>query len=361
MATPAQFPQFWHQIARSPKAQHLSILQWEITRVKHEIGEPDLAFAATAPLLEIVKSLQWEMTSNDSVHTGLNNFLLADEVMQEAIGAASLYELMHGEGAAPTLTDAQNLLRAKAAAPRMIYQSRQQTRRYEVLLKVVLGSHHQVSVALSAYNNRVLSSESKLHLLQATNLLLPTMLCKRVAVSSSNWFRSQTTSPAPVRAPDYCQVFTHMDDETPWQPNMSPTFLAALRLDAFHHPAPSPGPAPIGVPPAPGGAPVAPEGPPPPPTEAGQRNNNVQFNSSLFTTYKDSGTPCRTVRAKINRGELPPLPMSKVTATMEMCLGWHVKGMCNSNCSKKADHVPYTTAEYGPLQQWCTAHFPMTA
>ena len=354
VATPDQFPAFWHQISRSAKAQHLSILQWEITRVKHEVGEPDLDFTATAPLLETVKSLQWEMSSNDSIHTGLNNFLLSDEVMIDAIGSTALYELMHGEGAAPSLADAQNLLRAKASAPRMIYQSRQQTRRFEVLMRVILGPHHTLSLALGVYNARVLSSESRLHLLQADHLLLPTMLCKKIAVSTSNWFRNQTTSPAPVPVPNFCQIFEDIDNEAPWQPVMSPAFLAALRLDTLHHPyrqAPGPAPAPS---PAPGN-------PPPATPDPGQRNNNIAFNTTLFGTYKDSGTPCRTVRAKINRGELPPLPMSKVVPTMEMCLGWHTKGMCNSNCSKKDDHVPYSDADYQPLVQWCTAHWPSNA
>ena len=361
VATPGQFPVFWHQIARSPKAQHLSILQWELTRVKNDIGEPDLEFTATAPLLENVKSLQWEMSNNDSIHTGLNNFLLSDEVMQDAIGSTALYELMHGEGAAPSLADAQSLLRAKASAPRMIYQSRQQTRRFEVLLRVILGPHHELSRALSAYNARVLSSESRLHVLQADHLLLPTMLCKKVAVSSSNWFRNQTTSPAPLPVPNFCQVFDDIDNEHPWQPVMSPAFLAALRLDTLHHPfspPPAQTPAPRNPPPPP------PNGNPPPPPatpDVGQRNNNVAFNTALFVTYKDSGTPCRSVRAKINRGDLPPLPMSKVNPTMEMCLGWHTKGMCNSNCSKKDDHVPYTDVEYQPLVQWCTAHWPTSA
>ena len=357
VVTPAQFPVFWHQIARSPKAQHLSILQWELTRIKNEVGEPDLEFTATAPLLETVKSLQWEMSHNDSIHTGLNNFLLSDDVMQDAIGSTALYELMHGEGAAPSLADAQSLLRAKASAPRMIYQSRQQTRRFKVLMRVILGPHHDLAQALGTYNARILSSESRLHVLQADHLLLPTMLCKKVAVASSNWFRNQTTSPAPLPVPNFCQIFEDIDNEQPWQPVMSPAFLAALRLETLHRPVRPPAAQPLApapaIPPAPAPG-IAPPGPP----DVGQRNNNVNFNTALFATYKDSGTPCRSVRAKINRGELPPLPMSKVNPTMEMCLGWHTKGMCNSNCSKQTDHIPYTDTEYQPRVQWGTAHWP---
>ena len=172
----------------------------------------------------------------------------------------------------------------------MIYQSRQQTRRFEVLLKVVLGSNHPVPMQLAVYNNQVLLSESKLHLLQASHLLLPTMLCKRFAVSCSNWFCLQTTSPAPVCACDFSEVFTHIDNKTQWQPIMLPTFFAALRLNTFHQSTPLPHPAPT---PPPRGTPASPTRVTPS-SDPGQRNNNLQFNTAMFRTYKDSDTPCCT-------------------------------------------------------------------
>ena len=82
---------------------------------------------------------------------------------------------------------------------------------------------------------------------------------------------------------------------------------------------------------------------------------------ALFGTFKDSPVQCRSIRAKIRNGELPELPKSKVNPAMEMCLGWHCKGMCNSNCSRSADHVQYTQAEYQPLSQWCTTNWPVAA
>jgi hypothetical protein len=186
-------------------------LQWEINRVKEVIGEPDLPFTATPAILEVIKSLQWEMTSNDSVQTGLNNFLLADEILHESIGSQSLYELLHSDGAAPTLADATKFLKAKPGAPKMIYQSRQQTRRFETLLKVVMGVQHPVAVELNLYNNKVLSTEAKLHLLQGEHLLLPTMLCKKVTVATSNWFKAQAATPAALPSPNFKKVFDDID------------------------------------------------------------------------------------------------------------------------------------------------------
>ena len=359
---PATFPPFWSQISRSPKNQHLSLLQWELNRVKALVQEPDLQFVATASLLETVKSLHWEMNSNDSVQTGLNLFLLAEEVMDEALGQQAVYELLHSNGAAPSLSDAAMLIKAKAGAPRMIFQARQQACRMEILLKVIIGETHPLATELGAYCNRMMSNESRLHLLQADHLLLPTMLCKKIAVTTSNWFKNQAASPAPIPIPNFCKVFEDIDNESPWQPVMSPIFLAALNLTAFRH-RPTPTFTPIS------NVPMVPPVTPPtgnngtgaaPPTNAdpnGARINNLHFNATLFSNYKAAPTTCRKIRHKIQAGEVPALPLSKMD-NQSICLAWHTKGLCNDNCGRKVDHVEYSETEYAPLAQWCTTNFP---
>ena len=191
-------------MASSLKSQQLSVLQWEIEHIKNKIGKPDLSFTTTPALLKIVKSLAWEMTSNDAVNTRLNNFLLADDIMQEAMGAQSLYDLMHSNGASLSLDNAVALIKAKAGAPKMIFQACQQTCSYEIILCIVLGSQHTLPAGLSIYNARLSSSEAKIDPLLAKKMLLPTMLCKKIAVSNSNWFCNQASSPVPIQPPNYC-------------------------------------------------------------------------------------------------------------------------------------------------------------
>jgi hypothetical protein len=50
-------------------------------------------------------------------------------------------------------------------------------------------------------------------------------------------------------------------------------------------------------------------------------------------------------------------PASPHDASVEMCLSYHVKGMCNENCGKAADHQPHTEAQSNLLLTWCTAHY----
>jgi hypothetical protein len=34
----------------------------------------------------------------------------------------------------------------------------------------------------------------------------------------------------------------------------------------------------------------------------------------------------------------------------------HTKGICNSNCPRKTDHITYTATEYTPMVNWCRDH-----
>ena len=359
VATAQQFPPFWTEIARNPKAQHLHLLQWEINRVKESLNEPDLDFIATAPLLESSKSLLWEMTQPDAVNTGLNVFGLADQPVADALTQQQLYEMLHGDGASPSLVDASNLLQSKPGAPTMLYHARQQIRRFEILNKVLLGNAHPLGQNLNAFCNRMISTEGRLHMLQAEHLLLPTMLCKKVAVLCSNWYKHQVSSATPIPPPTFTDIFDDIDEERPWQPVMSASFLAALGLAAFHLPRVQlpQFPLPMSLPPS-----LTPTIPNTDTTTIspfqGERVNNTHFNDNLFQAYRDSPTSCRSIRNKVRNNELPAIPVSKVDHK-PMCIAWHLKGMCNSNCSRTGDHVAYTTAEYSDLTQWCTANFPL--
>ncbi len=83
------------------------------------------------------------------------------------------------------------------------------------------------------------------------------------------------------------------------------------------------------------------------------RLDNTHFNKALFGAYKSTSVKSATLRKKVADGTLGPLPMSKVDATMPMCLVWHTKGLCNSNCPCACNHVVYSTTEDAPMVKWC--------
>ena len=107
---------------------------------------------------------------------------------------------------------------------------------------------------------------------------------------------------------------------------------------------------------APGNKPSGGQPNPNPLPPRNERINNTNFVDTLFVTYKAMPVQCRQLCQRIARNELPALPNSKVDQGA-MCLAWHTKGFCNVQCSRKADHVGYTNAEYQPLVQWCAANY----
>jgi hypothetical protein len=347
-----QLPTFWVSLSESPKNQRLSILQWEINRVKQLVNEPDLQFVVLAPVLEAVKGLLWEMATNDSISTGFNLFLLHEGPKEESLTKQSLYEMLHGDGAAPTMSDAAALLKVKTGAPRFLYEARQQIRRFEIIVKIIMGQHHPLATELSSFCNRMLSMETFLYTLQSEVTLLPLKICKKVAVQTSVWFKAQAASPTPVLVPNLCQMFDDMEMENPWEPKLTLPFLSSVGLSSLHTPingsrnsgTSSGYSAPASSANPSGGAPL-------------DRNNNTHFNMVLFQVYKESQTSCRSIREKIRNNVLPALPPSKIDQ-LPMCLAWHTKGMCNSNCSRSPDHVEYSQAQYQPLVTWCQSHFP---
>ena len=349
LANAAGLPTFWMSVSASPKKQQLSILQWEIDRIKLLVNEPDLEFTATGPLLEAILKLNWAMETNDSVTTGLNLFLLhAGLSQEESLGLQQVWEMLHSNGAAPSMSDAERLMTVKAGAPVVLHEARHQLRRYEIILKAVIGENHPLSLMLHTCCNRMLSMESFLHRQQLHAQYLPVKILKRIAVLCSVWFRNQVSSPNLVTIPILDKLFDDMLEENYWEPTLSSTFLYAVGLSAPvpSFPTSSPRPAPASNPQVAN----------PPVARTDDRANNTTFNATLFSSYKNCTTQCRSLRLKIQRNELRALPLSKID-NLAMCLAWHAKGLCNTNCSRSADHVAYTATEYEPFLAWCQECF----
>jgi hypothetical protein len=81
--------------------------------------------------------------------------------------------------------------------------------------------------------------------------------------------------------------------------------------------------------------------------------DNTHFNIALFGAYKSTSIKSVALRKKVADGTIGPLANSKVDSTIPMCLAWHTKGLCNSNCPCACNHVVYSMMEYAPMVKWC--------
>jgi len=85
----------------------------------------------------------------------------------------------------------------------------------------------------------------------------------------------------------------------------------------------------------------------------------IQINNPTHDTAFDQYCTCESAKAQAvrhkaakNNMALPNHPNG-----CPICLAYHVKGMCNTNCAHSQDHVARTPAENQALLAWCCLHW----
>ena len=183
---------------------------------------------------------------------------------------------------------------------------------------------------------------------------------KKIATDISEYWKEQGRSPNVVSLPDPYYITRAINREEMWEPLLSSYFIYKYNINKFcriytpiqqHNAqyAQIPGPIP---PTTASAAPTAPTQ-----STGGGRVNNLNFNQTLFAQYRDRSVRSAVIRNRVASGVLPAIPNSKVNQD-PMCLAWHTKGQCNTNCPRKDDHVAYSDVEYQPLVDWCSANYP---
>ena len=89
------------------------------------------------------------------------------------------------------------------------------------------------------------------------------------------------------------------------------------------------------------------------------RMDNPSFGSALLQCFKDMvSATCKSIHWSIKTHAISEaLTMSKGDATKSMCLTWHSKGTCNSNCPLSHGHVSYDPTKFVQFKDWRDQHF----
>jgi hypothetical protein len=369
-------PPIWKELANTGKGQQLSVLQFAIDDQKRQCAEPEIQFIVSPNILQIVKTLAFEMTSLTSVTTGLNPFLFFEQMESEAYEAVTTWDALMSGTAAATTADLAPLLKTKVKPPVSDMDVRHMHRRLEIISGVLFGMNHVVPVAIRGFLTKYLSMESIVHRLgmqmrQPARLRCP-MICRKSSLVLSSWFKKRRLVGGPIAGPDLERFFEDIEMDNNWEQTVPPAVLMQLglqggsvRTDDGTHGVPGGGTigggAHAGGPPG-GGNPTGgvPGGSAPGGGgggNLGQRINNVNFVSSLFQAFRDMTITCKSLKEKIRNNEKPALPLSKVEATKSMCLPWHARGECNTRCRCAYDHVDYSADELSDLHAWCLANF----
>ena len=362
-------PHAWTVLAQATKGNQLA----EIQKLLHDECRalyPDLQLYLNPSILNMFKNLQFPMLSPHNIDSGFHPLRFGQPDEEQTRLMSGVYAMMHNGNVAPSLSDATHLLApASAKLPTALHEALDSLRRTIVFLRVWFGRTHPVTSTYENFTRRLEGNGSLIYSYQPANgthrALVPALILKYAALRTSFWFRQQERSATPVPFPDLEQLFVDIACQCRWEPE---TFAPSLthRLQPFTPgppPTPAPTPAPAPVPPStPSPSPRPPTGAPPPapsqnPTpRSNDRLSNDTYRSDLFQEFKDLGIANGKLLRMLQANSIA-LPTSPIAPATTSCLAWHIKGECNTNCRRNADHAAYTDAQNQELHTWCQAHY----
>jgi hypothetical protein len=222
-------------------------------------------------------------------------------------------------------------------------------------LNVFLGQGHAFTMAWGQHTH---TAKFRLNMLQfyppriSRHAFLLSALVQRWAQLRWNyWLQCEHALMTNVPPPDWEDLWKCIQLKTDWESPLPERYLmpsqpvvAVSYVPYIDTPSiTSAGPA----------APMAPATAPLPPASDNTPERSLTY-KSCFLPYKETGQRVREVikKAIANGHHLPKNVQSQV-----MCVSFHVKGICNSRCGRKADHRLHNATKTQVLLDWCKAAF----
>ena len=229
-------PPIWKELANTGKGQQLSVLQFAIDDQKRHCAEPEIQFILSPNILQMVKTLAFEMTSMTSVTSGLTPFLFFEQMEQEAYEAVTTWDALMSGTAAASTSDLSPLLKTKVKPPVSDMDVRHMHRRLEIISAVLFGDNHEIPRAIRGFLTRYLSMESTINRLgmqmRQPARLRCTMICRKSSLVVSSWFKKRRLMAGPIMGPDLDRFFDDVEMDNNWEQMVPPAVLMQLRLQA---------------------------------------------------------------------------------------------------------------------------------
>ena len=346
------FPQFWLDLSAAPKKQDLVTIQQAFDDMALALNMAGTKIPITPDIASKIRSLGFEMSDEEDLSTGLHPFIFGYMDPAEiavAYTAQDRYLLIQQGQGAPTLAEAAEFSKSgDTKMPRTLTECTIGFGKWRIALHVLLGPAHTVTRSFETLWHAWNAGQSfLLNVRTRTNPgLFPALAMRWVQLRTSLWFDQQASQNTNVAAPDFVELLTKIRLQEAWEPYIPQRYLAGTQPD----PAPPPG---AYLPPA-QPQPPPPAGPPAPgPRTRGTLERKSSPMNQIFQPFADMSLRIRDVLQRAGTtNRVPP----NATGT-EMCLSYHIKGMCNTNCARRGDHRDHAPDEDQTLQQWCQQHY----
>jgi hypothetical protein len=348
-------------------------MQRAIDDMMNQMGLGQLHFVVTADLATKISSLMWKAHPKD-LSLGIHPFCIgktSPDAIAQLQDLARKYDLISSDGASPSLTDAQELVGVgKASIPRKLISLDAQNQLFVVLLKVFFGTDHSVTCAWETHTTstqqQLLSLQYYTARMPRHQLLLPALIQRWCQLRFSYWMERQWGSMNDLEAPDWSELWMHITLKTDWESPLPDRYLAPLTPDFPTSGSLNSGSILSGLTGTTSNSTETEQSQQRhPPAGAKQTTSQETLNVAdkcvpyielLFAPYRATGKRVREVMRAANEAGNP---IPKSDSGSDICVSYHVKGICNSNCGRKLDHKPHSEGETTRLVSWCAAAFEL--
>jgi hypothetical protein len=363
VANSDELPEMWQNLAAEPRRQDgIVTIQQAFDSTAQSLGLYGVHIPITPDIVAKIRSIALDMANEEDLMTGIHPFTFAyldSSKIAEAYAIAEQYKMLHDDKGTPTLQDAITLATpSRVKLPKSQSEAHIHFQNFRVALHVLLGGTHAFTQAYDAFWRRWSTSQQYLLSVRTQQpLMFPALAVRWVQLRVSLWFAQQTMENAALEPPNFVELLNLMRLHAPWEPTF-PAHYYNVRAPAptapvVPMPAPSTGTiAASDLLPAAGGTPPTSTVPATPRARGSVQRKPTPINPS-FQRFVDMNLRVRDVLVRAGKDHRVPTN----SVGVEMCLSYHLKGMCNTICARNGDHKDHTAAEDQALLRWCDTHY----
>ena len=381
VASEADLPQIYHDIANAKKARVRILVQHAVEQVLANYNfKRD--FPVSITLANKIINLQWDTAVVDDLTTGLSVFSFGsiDKVSMEHQRRLNQHAdtIFMGQ-AAPSWVDVATVQDSKQdlCIPTTLANLRYLVQRSLALWHVLLGPQHSVTRQYQQYHNIMVTREQDLDSVVTRDptmkYMVPALLARILQVDTNSWLTEQLTSVYPVHLTTLLDVFKDIERQRPWEPLFPPGYTQMLPVTgpSTTYSIASQGTTTTGLstlssgivtsggnpttntrnqsssvaPPSSGGAPTT--------RTPSNVVRNLNFNP-IFNKFKEMNIRARPLKQRLMAQNIA-FPAN--ARNNGMCITYHAMGICNDQCKFISDHYKHSEAEDETLRAWCEQHF----
>jgi len=359
VAEEENLPEFWFALAAAPKKQEFSTVRDYLDKYARSPN----AFLAVAPipnpkLLTDLTSATFVADNDDDIKTGIQPFIAMDgsaAYRQATQELARSYTVLAERDVSLSYYDWDSFKIPKdlRSYPTNFYELEQNLGVFGNLIGAIIAETHPITVAYrpfwSAFTRRY---RAKLHTeMDERRILKPVHLLRSIQLLCFNWFHARKEGQA--APPNFLKILEKISLSNYSIPNLP------LPLYQLVNPRPPPNLKTPGLTPTDDSS------------VTGNSNVSGLTNPTMATGYTgltaDTRRTALTVHNTNPNANLQSLLPTNVrikdllgpdeaprgTAGTPLCLSFHLRGICSSNCRRKSDHErPLSAADKDTLSNW---------